>query len=349
MAKKVVEGLSKGTTSERKSFVVKGGKILVFADTHFSISYEGKHKNYAYDCFENMTKILDIVKKEEPSAVIFLGDIIGVRERNIADRQFLMRVVLFFGMLFNITKGNVFVVRGNHDIGDFSDFDFIAGLGYFKNPRYVDYVTEKGTEIRFHFVNYGDEHLPLELAKDGVSNIVLGHADYYIEGVTTWYSEKKGRVELKTLNNFCGVELVFSGHIHTPSKEFMYTNMPDGEVIGLFYPGSCSRTAERYDDCWYVSFEYNRDEGVTQYDAKLMGLKKASEVFFDDADFVDDESAEDLVKKTEALNVIIEEIFNSRLATGDLFGQIDRIPAEQDVKDLAKEYLHRAMDEKKVG
>lgn len=328
----------------RKTAVIKGGKILVFADTHFSIVYEGKHINYAYDCFDNMAKILDIVKKQKPSAVFFLGDIIGVKERNIVDRQFLMRVVLFFGMLFNITNGNVYTVRGNHDTGDFSDFDFISGLGYFKNPKYVDYVTDKGTEIRFHFVNYGDEKLPLELAKDGASNIVLGHADYYIDGVTNWYSEKKGRVELKTLQNFCGVELVFSGHIHTPSKDIMYTNMPDGEVIGLFYPGSCSRTAERFDDCWYVSFEYIEDEGSVQYDANLMGLRKADEVFHDDEDFVDDESAEELNRKTEALNVIIEEIFSSRLATGDLFGQIDKIPADQDVKDLAKEYLQRAID-----
>lgn len=343
MASKKIKGMD-DVISVRKSYTIKGGKILVFADLHFSIVYEGKHINYAYDCFDNITKIIDIVMKAKPKAVFFLGDIIGVKERNIVDRQFLMRVVKFFGMLFNITNGNVYTVRGNHDIGDFSDFDFIAGLGYFKNPKYVDYVTDNGTELRFHFVNYGDEHLPLELATDGASNVVLGHADYYIEGVTTWYSEKKGRVELKNLKNFCGVDLVFSGHIHTPSKDIMYTNMPDGEVIGLFYPGSCARTAERYDDCWYVTFEYSPEEGSVQYDANLIGLRKASEVFREDEEFIDDESAEELERKNEALNVIIEEIFSSRLATGDLFGQIDRIPADDDVKDLAKEYLHKAID-----
>lgn len=340
MAKVVVDN----PLETRKAYKVNGGKILVFADTHFSISYEGKHKNYAFDCFDNMAKILDIVKENKPSAVFFLGDIIGVKERNIVDRQFLMRVVLFFGMLFNITNGNVFTVRGNHDIGDFSDFDFIAGLGYFKNPKYVDFVVDGHNEVRFHFVNYGDEHLPLELAGGDVSNVVLGHADYYIEGVTTWYSEKKGRVELKTLNNFCGVGYVFSGHIHTPSKDMMYTTMPDGELIGLFYPGSCARTAERFDDCWYVSFEYSPEDGGVNYDVQLIGLRKASEVFYDEDEFIDEESTEDLNKKTEALNVIIEEIFSSRLATGDLFGQIDKIPADQDVKDLAKEYLQRALD-----
>lgn len=328
----------------RKGMVVKGKKVLVFADLHFSSQYEGKHKNYAYDCFDNMGKILDIVKKEKPDMIVILGDIIGVRERNISDRQFLMRVVIFFGMLFNLTNGNVYVVRGNHDTGDFSDFDFISGLGYFKNPKYVDFVCEGNKEIRFHFVNYGDERKSLEIEKEGASNVVFGHADYYIDGVTTWYSAKQGRVELKTLDNFCGVDLVFSGHIHTPSKEFLYTNLPDGEVIGLFYPGSCSRTAERFDDCWYVTFEYSGDESGVNYDAKLMGLRDAKEVFFEEEEFISEGDAEELEKKNEALGIIIEEIFSSRLATGDLFGQIDRIPADSDVKELAKEYLRRAME-----
>ena len=94
MASKIENALSlEDLKSPRKSYVIKGGKILVFADLHFSIVYEGKHINYAYDCFDNIAKIINIVKEAKPSAVFFLGDIIGVKERNINDRQFLMRIV----------------------------------------------------------------------------------------------------------------------------------------------------------------------------------------------------------------------------------------------------------------
>lgn len=345
---KDINELESPVVEVRKSYVIDGGKILCFADTHFSAVYEGEHINYQYECYENMSRILEIVRSEKPKAVVFLGDLIGVREHNINDRKFLMRITLFFGNLFNLTNGNLFVVKGNHDVGDFSDYDFLLGLGYFKNPSYIDYKHNGSTEVRFHFVNYGDEDKKLDICTDGASNVVFGHVDYYIDGVTNWYSKKGKRVELAGLKNFCGVDLVFSGHIHTPSVDVLYTSMGNGDTCGLFYLGSCSRTAERYDDCWYVSFEYNEEEESTDYKPHLFGLRPAKEVFYDSSSFVNngesEESEDEERRKTEALNFVIEEIFNSRLATGDLFGQIDKIPADADVKELAKEYLNKAMN-----
>lgn len=333
---------------ERKHYAINGGRVLVFGDTHFSVKYNGKHKDYTYDCFVTMELILDTVIKEKPSAVFFLGDLIGVNERNIYDHEFLMRVVMFFGKLYKLTKGNVYYVKGNHDYGDFADVDFLTGLGYIKNPEYVDYVIDGQVEIRFHFVNYGDERKALKINEDNASNVVLGHADYYIEGVTTWYSSKRGSVELKTLSNFNGVELVFAGHIHTPSKEVMYTTTPNGNPIGLFYTGSPSRTAERFDDCWYVYFEYSEESGSTNYSAELLGLPPASEVFYSEDEFIDEsESSEEenlTGDKTEVLDAIVNEILTTRMASGDVFKQIDIIPAEKETKELAKEYLRKAIN-----
>lgn len=334
-------------TSERGVYTIEGGKILVFGDLHFSSTFEGKHKSYIQDCYVTMNLIIEHVKKEKPKAIIFLGDLCGVSERNIRDRQFLTRVLMFFGTLYNITKGNVYSVKGNHEMGDFSDFDMLVGLGYIKNPKYVDYKGEDDVELRFHFVNYGDEHKQLDIIKSGASNVVLGHADYYIDGVTSWYSAKAG-VELKKLNNFCGVDLVFSGHIHIPSQEMLYTTLPNGESIGLFYVGSPSRVADRYDDCWYALFEYDTNTKSTGYDAKLMGLPPASEVFFEESVFIGEDG--EVVEETEeerhskALDVIVEEVINSRIVTGDLFKQIDIIPADEKEKEIAKEYLRKAME-----
>lgn len=334
-------------TSERGTYTIHGGKILVFGDLHFSSSFEGKHKSYIEDCYITMNKIIEHVKREKPRAVILLGDLCGVSERNIRDRQFLTRVLMFFGTLYNITKGNLFSVKGNHEMGDFSDFDMLVGLGYIKNPKYIDYYGEEDeVEIRFHFVNYGDEHKQLEINQSS-SNIVFGHADYYIDGVTEWYSAKAG-VELKKLNNFCGVDLVFSGHIHIPSEEMLYTNLPNGEAVGLFYVGSPSRVADRYDDCWYALFEYDANKRSTGYDAKLMGLPPASEIFYEDSEFLEEgmeESEEE--RHSKALDVIVEEVMNSRIVTGDLFKQIDIIPADEEEKKIAKDYLRKAMEVQK--
>ena len=336
------------TEENRKGYTVKGGKLVVFSDTHFSSTFQGKHISYIEECYFNMDRMLSIVKEVKPVAVFLLGDIIGVKERNLRDHQFLMRVIMFFGSLYSLTNGNVYTVKGNHDIGDFSDFDFIVGLGYLKNPLYVDFVGDHGVEVRFHFVNYGDEKKKLEINQEA-SNIVLGHNDYYIDGVTNWYSRKsKLNLELKNLNNFCGVDLVLSGHIHAPSEEVLYAVLPDGESIGLFYLGSPARVAERFDDCWYVVFEYSKESNSTTYDARLFGLKNASEVFYSEDSYKylegDPEELEKEERRKDVLNEIITEVINSRLAIGNVFEQIERLPAKQRVKEIAKEYLKEAVD-----
>lgn len=334
---------------------VFGGKVHIYGDMHLSCVYQGQHKDYTAECYKNMDNILRKVRSEKASAVIFLGDIIGVNERNIKDRQFLMKVYLFFDTLNKLTKGNVYGVKGNHDKGDFSDFDFFSGISLIKNPSHVDYYgcTEEeynmgktdALEVRFHLVNYGEEDRQLTMGIDeGYSNVVLGHNDYLIEGVTTWY-QHKGGIHLARQSNFAGVDLVISGHIHNPSNEVLTTNIKGEYPIGLFYTGSPARTAERYDDCWYVKFEY--DGECTNYDADLFGLEPADVVFYPKEDILNEGyvDEEDLIKESESLTNIVREIMEGRMTNGDLFGQVRAVPgASDEVKDIACSYLQKAID-----
>ena len=333
----------------RKTYEVSEGNILIFGDLHLSCTYEGSHKNYAHECYSNMEMIYDICVEKSPRAIIFLGDIIGVRERNLRDHQFLMQVVMFFTKLNNLTYGQVFTVKGNHDIGDFADFDFLVGLGLLKNPKYIDYCRKDGTiEVRFHFLNYGEERRSLDLASelDGstASDVALGHADFFIEGVTNWYSARSG-VEVNSLDNLQGVDMLISGHIHEPSDEILYTTLTNGQTIGLFYTGSPSRVAERIDSCWYMWFRYT--DGETQYDAVKMKMElPASEAFYAEEELIGDEEGDERVYQSEKLSEYAKEIIESRLTTGNLFDQIDKVPgASKDVKELAKSYLRMAIDE----
>jgi predicted phosphodiesterase len=330
-----------------KNYSVHGGKILVFGDLHLSSTYEGQHVNYLEESLYNIWKIRDMVLVEKPSAVMFLGDLIGVRERNIKDRRFFREVLLFFKTLTEVTGGNVYSVKGNHDFGDYSDFDLLIGLGYLKNPTYVDYMSDSGLEVRFHFVNYGYERKPLVFPKESeCSNVVLCHADIQIPGVTTWYTTKDG-IQLSSLKNWCGVDLVVAGHIHTPSKEISFTTINDAST-GLFYPGSPSRVAERYNDCWYMEFSYNEEVHTTDYQSNLFGLKDVSEVFYPKEDFIDDGEISEEEIRTQSLTNIVREVMEGRMTSGDLFQQIRVIPGASDrVKDIACEYLQRAIDEVK--
>lgn len=338
-------------------YKVFGGEIQIYGDMHFSCVYEGQHKNYIEECYRNMDNIVTKVKEGKASAVIFLGDVIGVNERNIRDRQFLMRLFLFFKSLNELTGGNVYSVKGNHDKGDFSDFDFFVGISLLKNPNYIDYYgcseeeynagKTDALEVRFHFVNYGEENRKLTIDKDGeYSNVVLGHADYLIDGVTNWY-QHKGGVYLSRLDNFAGVDLVISGHIHNPSEEILTTTIRGEYSIGLFYTGSPARTAERYNDCWYLKFKF--DGSSTGYDAELFGLQPADEVFYPKEDIINDVDDEEMemARQSESLTNIVKEIMEGRMVSGNLFNQVRMIPgASDEVKDIACKYLQRAIDEK---
>lgn len=323
---------------ERNSYKLsEEGSVLVFGDLHLSCKFEGQHKSYLYECYYNMDKIQAIVNESKPEAVFLLGDLVGVNERNIRDRQFLMRVIHFFNVLNSATNNNVYSVKGNHDMGDFTDFDFLVGLGLAKNPLYVD----MGTLVRFHFVNYGDEKKRLRI-DDDKTNIVLGHDDYYIEGVSEWYSAKSG-IELASLGNFCGVELVISGHIHNPSTEMLSTTLKDGKTIELVYPGSPSRVAERYESCMY--FELSSCEGGLGYEAKELDLVPLEEAFYDKEVFVNiDESVEEEKKKSQILTDLVNEIIEGRLTTGNVEDQINMVPqADEATKQLAISYYRKAV------
>lgn len=336
------------------NYSIFGGKIHIYGDLHISCVYEGQHKDYTLECYKNMDNILNKVKKERPSAVILLGDVIGVNERNIRDRQFLMRVFLFFKSINRYTNGNVFAVKGNHDIGDFSDFDFFVGVGLLKNPDYIDYYgcseeeykngNKDALEVRFHFVNYGEENRKLNMKDDeGYSNVVLGHNDYVIDGVTNWY-QHKGGVNLARLENFAGVELVISGHIHNPSDEILTTTIKGEYPIGLFYTGSPARTAERYNDCWYLVFEFDGES--TKYDALLFGLEEADVVFYPKEQlYSEDSDGAELERQSESLTNIVKEIMEGRMTNGDLFTQVMLVPgASDEVKEIACSYLRKAID-----
>lgn len=328
-----------------ESYSISGKKAHLYGDLHLSSVFRGQHKEYLFECYQNMDNIIRRTVSEKPCAIFFLGDLVGVNERNIKNPEFFLRVFRFFRTLNDLTDGNVYSVRGNHDMGDFTDFDVLLGMELIKNPDYVDYLGDDGKPLaRFHFVNYGHENRELNiLREEGTSNVVLGHNDYLIEGVTNWYQHKNG-VELSGLNNFNEIETIISGHIHNPSTEIL-SGRCGTSTVDLFYVGSPARVAERYDDCWWLSFLLE-GEGVSQcitYEANFFGLPKADQVFYAKEDFELED--EELVEENKKLTEIVKNIMEGRISSGDLLGQIDRIPRfRQEVRDIAKGYLRRALD-----
>jgi hypothetical protein len=215
---------------------------------------------------------------------------------------------------------------------------------------YFDYYAYEGQEIpevRFHIVDYKDEDKVLNLRTDGCSNIVLGHNNYTINGVTTWYNDHDG-IELGMMQNFCGVDMVISGHIHNPSPEIYAANMPNGESCMLFYTGCPTRPikdSNMYDSCWYVFIKYT-GEG-TDIDTEEFKLKPASEIFYNNEEFVTEKTEEEVNEelRQEALRDVLGDLLKYRMNSGSPIEQIERIPNASDAaKQIAIDYLQLAFN-----
>ena len=337
---------------------VVGNNILIFGDIHFSDIYSGRHKNYLENCFYILAMIEKMVKEKKPCAVFLLGDLVGVTEGNIREREVLNMFCKWLKRLNEVCP--VYVVRGNHDFkGSFPEFQFLADQGFIITSTdcdgYVDYFgTEDAEEpeVRFHLVDYGRETRELNIKGGNTTDIVLAHNNFTIQGLTVWYAEHDG-IELAMQQNFDGVYMVISGHIHNPSPEIIATDMVSGSTCNLFYPGCPTRPSfekNLYTSAWVVEFSYDSDSATTNYNAIPMELRPLEEVFFLDDSYVEDKTEEEIaeIERTEALKDVLDDIIKCRMTSGDLVAQVMMIPnASDEAKQVAANYLQMALDTKK--
>lgn len=331
---------------------IYGGKILIVGDLHFSDIFTGKHKDYLTECFDALRRITDKVNEVKPSALVILGDLVGETETNIKNRQ-------VFSMFCKVLKGwnevcPVYSVRGNHDMKGYPDFNFLEEFGLIRTGAecqgYFDYYGFKGQklpEIRFHLVDYNDEDRHLDICED-TSNVVLGHNNYTITGVTTWYHEHDG-IELGLHENYADIDMVISGHIHNPSPEIVAVQMPGGGTCMLLYPGCPTRPIKErgmYESCLFVVVAFNEKTQQTDIDTEVFELAPLSEIFYEDEDFVDEKTEEEIQDELRkaALKDVLDDLLKYRMSQASPLDQIDLIPnASQDAKELAKKYLMAAM------
>lgn len=306
---------------DRKSYAFTGNKILVFGDLHLSNRKQAKHVDFERESLEAMAKIEQIVSQEQPSAIFLLGDLIGYADTVLTHGDFYTKVLNFFQDLNRQTHGHVFVVRGNHDMANRTEYDTLEGINYIKNPKQVDWFATRSKEkgeapnMRFHIMNYGEYAEPIDKAdSDETTDCVLGHFDYRVNGVTYWGSydndsdvleEVKTYAELPELSNLKGVRLLISGHIHTSYLEGIDTNIY-GEPITLFYLGCPTRASgtDDYDECGYAIAEVN-SENLIEWTFESWQLRPLDEVFEEEVEKDDTTlSVEDSAK----LDAIISQI-----------------------------------------
>lgn len=316
-------------------------KILIVGDLHISDRFSGRHVNYLENCFECLDMIEKSIIENKITHLICLGDWIGIglAEKNLKERSSLLRLIKVLQKWNQLLKGQVYSLRGNHDIGkNMTDYDFFVSIGLLKNVTQLDVGS-----CRFHMFNFGEETHAIEIDENKY-NIGCFHTNLLIEGLTTWYRGGVG-VELSSLNNLYGINTAIAGHIHNPSLRMVSTSIRDSD-INLFYPGCPTRPRfepNMWDKTYGVIFTTN--EVTTSMDVITYNLKPFEEVFKNvEEETVDLEEDETAPFDLEALNDILNELQYFNINSGqDYVSQIKRVAGlDKTAADIALKYLEDA-------
>lgn len=320
--------------------------ILVFGDLHFYDGVVGYHKNYEENTINIMNSITETVESgledldetlNEQLYVVFTMDLSGVKTsaKKFRTKNYALKVYKFFDNLNKLTGGNVYGIRGNHDISstDISELDYYVGVGLIK---LVDYFDSKADNTRLHLFSYGDD-LRLAHLHDEFMNIAVTHHNLGMEGVKfPFYAGEPVMVETTCLAN---MDMIFGGHIHNPVSTVGRT-MENGKACSLAYLGCPTRPA------------YDKNMWNTYY----VGVVSHGEYFLHEVDLLPWEDVFDLTALeapevfTEYGNVENEDLLSlveTLVGYDDAFyqdigKQIEEMPGYTDeVRSIAKAYYEK--------
>ena len=316
-------------------------RVLIVPDLHISDVYSGKHKDYFGNCTECLEKITDVIKTKGITHIYCLGDLVGIKEKNFKSRDALFYFLKVLQTWNTLVNGNVYSLVGNHDVGSaVTDFDFARSIGYIKVVPTLDIDC-----CRIHGLNYGEERRVIDYADDKY-NIALAHANLQVEGETNWFRAGQG-IELSTLENLHGVNIIISGHIHNPSVRMVTTSIRDTDIT-LFYPGNMTRPSKdnTWDESYGVIIDIQNDN--VQLETLKYELTPASELFAQTFDEVEDE--EDVytnVINIEELTAVLDELQQYNLCgDGDYRDQIMKLAGiDKEAADLALDYISKVEEE----
>lgn len=318
-------------------------RVLVIGDLHISDKFSSKHVDYFQDCIDFLAEITAIIKEKGITHVIHTGDLIGrTTEKNLKSRDSLTYMMSVLKYWNELTDGNVYSVRGNHDYSaTTTDFEMFETLGFLKTADHIDIGA-----MRLHLINYGEHKRKIDFRED-VYNAAVMHTNLQVEGVTTWFEGGHDGVELSSLENLYGVELVIAGHIHNPSERTVTTSIRD-KSISLFYPGNGTRPRKErnlWDYCYAVLFDTDdEDVAIGQIEFKL---RPKDEIFIEaEVDILDeDENEEEQLQvgkfNREDLADIMSQLKDYNLmGDADYKTQLKKLGGiDKDAVDLALSYI----------
>lgn len=272
---------------------LEDARILIIGDLHVSDKPSQRHNDYFNDCIDFCNQITKTIIDKKIKILILTGDLVGrTTEKNFQTREAFVIFMTILQVWNNLTNGQVYSLRGNHDISHkLPDFEVYVKMGVIKVVDEIDLPN-----IRFHMLNYNEHSREINVDPNKY-NVAVMHTELHVEGQTNWIFQSQEGVFLSTLENLYGIDMVIAGHIHNPSVRVTQTSIRD-KSIQLFYPGCGTRP--KYDkNIWNHVYGviFEQVNGQVKISNEKYDLKPPEEFF---ATLITEEELRELIlKQTE--------------------------------------------------
>ena len=239
-------------------------KIGFIGDLHLSDRVTGRHKDYYANCMEVLNKITEAIEAEKLTHLFLAGDIFGTHEHTLKTMEARSAIFEKIAKWNTLLNGELYSIRGNHDsAAKTTDFDLLVATHLLKTTPETGYVYVDIGGYRVHMIDYGNDNAKVVIDETR-GNLALMHSYLRIPGKVDLMNIKQA-INLDSLVNLKGIDLVIGGHYHTPSPGYLTTQI-EGKDISLMYIGCPTRPSAA--DTWtetYMLVATSVDDGLGQY------------------------------------------------------------------------------------
>lgn len=318
-------------------------RIGIYGDIHLSSKNYGAHRDYPNESLNYFRNITKIAEEGRFTHLIGCGDFsfgrFGTLEYRLAVEEELQKQC-------NLTKGNRYELKGNHDIAGYgmTERDY-----YIKKGLIKDSTNFSIGNLNISMVDYGcanTANMNIKLAS-GMVNLAIAHDFYRFSNTNT--PQFGQAIILDNMKNWFGLDYLICGHVHkqmTFEGEIENTDKTAKHKLIVDYPGSPSRPSYRegyMDENGQVPIIDIYDDGKIDFNIVEFDLLPLSESFNLEEKAEETKQKEEKEKKVDISDIVQELDAHDRNVGNpeDIIRSMENI--DQRYKDKAIDLLERAL------
>ena len=276
-------------------------KVLIYGDPHLSSKPYGMHTNYPEESLEYFSKITKVAEDEGVTHIIGTGDLTYGRFHTLEYRD---RVEAELKKQFELTNGNRYEVKGNHDsaTNGMTEYEFYVRKGLIKSSENINIGNVHFTMIDNGRIRSAETNI---VDSETDVNVIVAHD--YLKFKNTELPNFGSAIELDEMSKFYGVDFIICGHIHKimAFKGRIYKE-GIGKEVTVYYPGCMARPAygNNLDKVGNIALFTIFDDGKVKYDIKEIELWPLEKAFLTEAIEQREEEKERKEERVDISNMV---------------------------------------------